>query len=72
VIALKETFARAHVLYRFEPLVREQMRSAWVSECIDHYFATRMTDDVAPRTTEPARPQRENPRADETSTSRDL
>jgi hypothetical protein len=69
VIALKETFARAHVLYRFEPLVREQMRSAWVSECIDHYFATRTADDVGPRTTEAERHRRDNPPTDDASTS---
>jgi hypothetical protein len=69
VIALKETFGRAHSLHRFEPLVREQMRAEWVSECIDHYFVARTADDVAPRRTEPARPQRETPRLDDASRS---
>lgn len=69
VIALKESFARAHVLYRFEPLVREQLRSAWVSECIDHYFAARRSDDVTLRATDSARQPRETRRTDDASPS---
>jgi hypothetical protein len=69
VIALKETLAKAHVLYRFEPLVREQMRSMWVTECIDHYFATRPADDLPARAAETARQQREQSRPGQTGES---
>jgi hypothetical protein len=69
VIALKDTFGRAHFLNRFEPLVREQMRSAWVSECIDQYFASRATDDVSLRSAESVRQTRQLPRSDDESAS---
>lgn len=49
VIALKEALGRGHFFYRFEPLMREQLRAALVSECIDHYFVARGADDVISR-----------------------
>jgi hypothetical protein len=48
VIALKEALGRAHYLYRFEPLVREHLRTSLVSECIDHYFIALGTDHLIP------------------------
>lgn len=46
VIAFKSALARAESLYRFEAETREQMRSALVSACIQHYFTGRVADDV--------------------------
>lgn len=69
VIALKDAFNKAHFLNRFEPLVREQMRSACVSECIDHYFAIRPADDARPRSAEAARRTPDGPRTDDTGAS---
>jgi hypothetical protein len=71
VIALKETFGRAHFAHRFEPLAREQMRSVWVSECIERYFDVR-GHDLAPRASGPAELQREIPRAEDGGTSATL
>ena len=50
VIAFKATLARSESLYRYEAEAREQLRSALVSACIQHYFAGRLADGVrAPR-----------------------
>jgi hypothetical protein len=49
VIAVKEAVGRAHFMHRFEPLFREHVRAALVSECIDHYFVARGCDDVRTR-----------------------
>jgi hypothetical protein len=46
VIALKEAILRAHFLFRYEPMVREHLRTTLVSECIDHYFLVRTPDDA--------------------------
>jgi hypothetical protein len=45
VIAFKDALTRAHFLLRYEPLVRAQLRDAWVSQCIDDYFAAREIRD---------------------------
>jgi hypothetical protein len=47
VIALKHTLTQAHSLRRFDLHAREALRAALVSECIDHYFRTRRSDDAA-------------------------
>ena len=46
VIAFKSTLARAESLQRFEGEVREALRSALVSACIQRYFTRRPADDV--------------------------
>jgi hypothetical protein len=48
VIAFKDLLLRAHPFYRFEPEARTALRTALVSECIEHYFGTHATDDAPP------------------------
>ena len=71
VIALKDTFGRAHFAHQLEPFAREQMRSIWVSECIERYFAVR-GDDLPSRTADPLPRQREIPRVDGEGMSAEL
>jgi len=44
VISLKEVLVHAPALQRLEPLLRDQMRAALVSACIDRYFDARSDD----------------------------
>ncbi|MFL5618562.1 MAG: hypothetical protein ACJ79A_09240 [Gemmatimonadaceae bacterium] len=46
VIAFKATISRAESMQRVEADVREELRSALVSACIQRYFAGRIADDV--------------------------
>lgn len=46
VIAFKATLSGSASLQRFEPDVRESVRSALVSACIQRYFTRRPADDV--------------------------
>ena len=46
VIAFKATLAESESLQRFEADVREAIRSALVSACIQRYFTRRVADDV--------------------------
>src|SRR6476660_244330 len=46
VIAFKATVAESESLQRFESEVREALRSALVSACIERYFSRRVADDV--------------------------
>lgn len=46
VIAFKATLAESPSMQRFEADVREAIRSALVSACIQRYFARRVADDV--------------------------
>ena len=47
VIAFKGTLAESESLQRFEGDVRDALRSALVSACIQRYFTRRVADDVA-------------------------
>ena len=47
VIAFKWTLSRAESLQRLEADVREELRSALVSACIQRYFTRRVPDDVS-------------------------
>lgn len=46
VIAFKATLAESESLQRFEADVREAIRSALISACIQRYFTRRIADDV--------------------------
>ena len=46
VIAFKGTLAESESLQRFEGDVRDALRSALVSACIQRYFTRRVADDV--------------------------
>jgi len=46
VIAFKSTLAGAESLHQFEAEVREELRSALVSACIQRYFTRRPADDA--------------------------
>lgn len=46
VIAFKATLTESESLQRFEPDVRDAIRSALVSACIQRYFTRRVADDV--------------------------
>ncbi len=46
VVEFKSTLARSESLHRLEPDVREVVRSALVSVCIQRYFRRRIPDDV--------------------------
>ncbi|MEO6528927.1 MAG: hypothetical protein ABIP93_20080 [Gemmatimonadaceae bacterium] len=68
VIALREAVDRAHFLYRIEPLAREHLRTALVSECIDQYFFVNRADGsgaAVARAAERATQQEENDDASE-------
>jgi hypothetical protein len=46
VIAFKSTLSSTDSLQRFEADVRDALRSALVSACIERYFTRRVADDV--------------------------
>ena len=46
VVEFKSTLARSESLHRLEPDVREVVRSALVSVCIQRFFMRRVPDDV--------------------------
>ena len=64
VIAFKATLGQSESLQRFDGDVREALRSALVSACIQRYFARRRADDVRMpegRTLRLVRDERESP-----------